>query len=347
MPLNPERTTPTLRQLVTLLSVFVLVLTATAASAYQTRIIGGQASLESAWPSVVRLELSLPDGRKRLCSGNLISSQWVMTAAHCFHNKAHQQVIFAGDVEAYPGLHRLSQKKTHTSRVVQNIFIHPQFALNAPFDFDFALIELSNPVELPVSTLLVNPPEVDELTTVLGWGVQKLNSGTNNPLGTSLAKTLQEVDVPIVSNQQCQNAMGTSIRESMTCAGYPQGGKDSCNGDSGSPMMVLRDGQYTQVGIVSYGIGCAQPNRYGVYARIEFALPWINELVSDVQLTDTTTAARKINTPKDLELTPNSSQLGDEGEKIGPRQSGGGSLSFLGIFALLAINRHKRFSTAS
>jgi secreted trypsin-like serine protease len=133
--------------------------------------------------------------------------------------------------------------------------------------------------------------------------------------------------------------MGASIRGSMICAGFPQGGKDSCNGDSGGPMMVLREGKYTQVGIVSFGIGCAQPNQYGVYARIEFALPWINELVSDVQLTDAATAQRKINTPTESEFTPNSSQRGDEGEKIAPRQGGGGSLSFLGVFSLLMVKR--------
>lgn len=343
----PLKTTATLRQLIIKLSLLILLLAATTASAYQTRIIGGQASQESAWPSIVRFEFSLPDGKKRLCAGNLISSQWVITAAHCFHNTAQQQVIFTADVEAYPGLHTLSQKKTFTSLGVQNIFIHPQFALNAPFDFDFALIELSHPVDLPVSSLLVNTPEVDELTTVLGWGVQELNAETNNPLSTSLATTLQEVDVPVISNQQCQNAMGASIRESMICAGYPQGGKDSCSGDSGSPMMVLRNGKYTQTGIVSFGIGCAQPNQYGVYARIEFALPWINELVSDIQLTDATTAQRKINAAKESELTPNSSQLGDEGVKITPRQGGGGSHSFLGLFALFVINSCRRFSIAS
>lgn len=335
----PITATASFNKLASYFCLLFLVFAATSVSAYQTRIIGGDSAKDGAWPSVVRLELSMPDGGKRLCAGTLISSVWVLSAAHCFHNPQNQQVVFADNVSAYPGINRLSEKNSQTHRSIQNIIIHSQFALNAPYDYDFALLELSHPVDLPVSTLLTQSPKADELTTVIGWGIEQLDSETGSPLGAALAQTLKQVDVAVVSNQQCSNAMGNLIYPSMVCAGFPQGGKDSCDGDSGSPMLVLRNGIYAQAGIVSFGIGCAQPNRYGVYSRITHALAWIIELVPDVQLSDAANVQRKIAAPE-VATTPAIAQLGDEGSNPEPRQGGGG-LSMLGLLGLLLIKRAK------
>ena len=92
----------------------------------------------------------------------------------------------------------------------------------------------------------------------------------------TLENNLREVQVPIVSNETCNDSYGGVISSNMLCAGYPEGGKDSCLGDSGGPLMVpSADNSWLLTAVVSFGVGCAQPDSYGVYTRVEPYLEWI------------------------------------------------------------------------
>lgn len=95
---------------------------------------------------------------------------------------------------------------------------------------------------------------------------------------------LQEVIVPIVDNQQCERAYGNTralIDNRIICAGFARGGKDACQGDSGGPLMLGTNEKthlrYYQVGVVSYGLKCAEPGYPGVYTRITSFLDWIQK----------------------------------------------------------------------
>merc|ERR1711935_911557 len=102
---------------------------------------------------------------------------------------------------------------------------------------------------------------VGRLMTTSGWGT--LKSGGNIP------DRLQKVEVPIQSNAECNKKYNGDVKQtSMVCAGVPEGGKDSCQGDSGGPLFTKQDGQFYITGITSWGIGCARPGFYGVYARV-------------------------------------------------------------------------------
>ena len=103
-------------------------------------------------------------------------------------------------------------------------------------------------------------------------------------LGGNMPAVLQTVRLPIIANHQCQKMFSDAghvkyIRDSFLCAGYSQGGKDTCEGDSGGPLMVEKNGVWTLVGTVSHGIKCAEPNLPGVYMKTWSYMPWIRGII--------------------------------------------------------------------
>jgi len=91
---------------------------------------------------------------------------------------------------------------------------------------------------------------------------------------------LQEVAVKIISPEVCKehdwygNAF---LEEVMICAGYPEGGKDTCSGDSGGPLQCLKsNGRWTLVGVTSWGYGCAEAKAPGIYTDVASMIDWIN-----------------------------------------------------------------------
>ena len=103
--------------------------------------------------------------------------------------------------------------------------------------------------------------------------------------GGPVPSILQVVRLPIIPNNQCQKMFHAAghdkvIRNTFICAGYTDGGKDSCEGDSGGPLMLQgKDSRWTLIGTVSHGIKCAEPNLPGVYMRTQQYLPWIRSIM--------------------------------------------------------------------
>ena len=95
---------------------------------------------------------------------------------------------------------------------------------------------------------------------------------------TAGASKLLEVRLPSVSRNACVAAYGqSSVLDSQICAGYHAGKQDSCQGDSGGPLVAFdASGCPFQIGIVSWGEGCARAKSYGVYTRVSSYIDWIN-----------------------------------------------------------------------
>lgn len=229
----------------------------------QERIIGGFPAAEGAWPWMAALVKRGEDlFYGQFCGGALIHPNWVLTAAHCLGGSM-DVVLGANNLNAPEGTY----ERIQVIRQIQ----HPSYNSSTD-DNDIALLELAQTSTQTTIAWNTNSAynAAGTNSTVIGWG------NTAYP-STSYPEMLMQVDVPIVSNATCSASYPGEITSNMLCAGYAEGGKDACQGDSGGPLMVAVDsGSYVQVGIVSWGIGCALAGYYGVYPRVSNYGTWIS-----------------------------------------------------------------------
>ncbi len=235
-----------------------------------SNIVGGVQAAVGEFPFIVSLQKK---GYGHFCGGTLIGSKWVLTAAHCVADGIDSVMI---------GLY--NQKITTNIQNIKPLKITKHPSYDTPESaFDFAIIELSAEAINKPALILPNANTVENLiktnavVTVAGWGVQSSASF----FGGSTPDILRKVNVPLVTNAECSTDADYrgKIADSMMCAGLKAGGRDSCQGDSGGPMIVrAKGGTPYVIGVVSWGIGCAKPNKYGVYSKVNYVSDWIKEV---------------------------------------------------------------------
>jgi trypsin len=214
-------------------------------------IIGGAPATDDQYPWVVALA-DAAEPSYNYCGGSLIEEDLVLTAAHCTAGDA------PGDVLVRHGSVDITETETYA---VADIHVAEGYD-EATLAHDWSLIKLAEPVPgaEPIELAATDPADWGTLE-VAGWGVDEAGQAPNE---------LQFVEVPHISDEECAAAYGTSFHaDSMLCAGdLENGGVDACQGDSGGPLMWTGGGRAVQVGVVSWGEGCAEPGRPGVYANV-------------------------------------------------------------------------------
>jgi len=260
----------------------------------QQWIVGGVTALKGGYPYQVSFELDswMFGKRQHICGATVVSSKWVITAAHC---------IVAGPKAAsykvVVGRQSLKKFDAKTKRLnVKRVIVHPKWTGDYEDEMsnDIALIELRTPISfnefvqpacLPdeVST---NPAGLYQPGTpalISGWGEMDPKAPEEEKPGRA-PKILRAAAVPFIDWNACKNAnflYQEMVTETMTCAGYMTGGIDGCQGDSGGPLVKIVDGKATLLGVVSWGIGCAQPNNPGIYTNVAFELKWIRQYIKN------------------------------------------------------------------
>ncbi len=241
-------------------------LTPVNSSGIHGRIVGGIEATPGEFPFMVSLQRATSS--RPFCGGSLIAEQWVLTAAHCVSG------ITSTNTVVRLGHHRVTDTEGTERHFIQRVYAHPQYN-NGTLDYDYALLHLATPSKFAAVALQTQeidiPDTVEEapVATVMGFGALREGGPQSN--------VLMKVEKPLVSATKCDAAYPGDITDRMICSGLFEGGKDSCQGDSGGPLVLIdQTAQPVLSGVVSWGIGCARPQKYGVYSKVSAVTEWIS-----------------------------------------------------------------------
>jgi secreted trypsin-like serine protease len=276
------------------------------------KIVGGVPAQRGAYPFQVALFTTANGKEGMMCGGSLVTMKWVLTAAHCITKAAENDAPYpAGMINVFAGGLGFGEgDRVRAARVI----VHPGYTSKGLMANDIALLELERPVNeasgaKPI-TLYSGATDSAPGTPVklLGWG--------KTTEGGASSKMLLELNISIVDRKACNSsiveyraiksieafrvaqkqlrfsndtlktlvvtAMAAAppvVTEQTICAGEMAGGKDACQGDSGGPLFVSSGGRFVQLGLVSWGEGCARPKLPTVYTRVATHMDWIKQNV--------------------------------------------------------------------
>ncbi len=228
-----------------------------------SRIIHGNEATSEQWPfmSAIYRRGSF------FCGASAIADAWTLTAGHCVLDR-DKTIIEPSELKIERGTAKLGTKLKQS---VEKVCIYPYFDHNT-FNNDIALIQhQANKTDHVRLALRSERPSNGSAVTVAGFGRTET---------LRVSSALRETRLSAVESNTCSSSFsGGKITANMWCATTPSGHipTDSCQGDSGGPIVAYdENGDAIQVGLVSWGIGCADPQHPGVYTQLDRYKVWID-----------------------------------------------------------------------
>ncbi|XP_063085319.1 putative serine protease 47 isoform X2 [Cavia porcellus] len=231
------------------------------------KIYGGQDTEAGRWP----WQASLLYRGLHLCGAVLIDSYWLVSTAHCFHNKSQA----LEDYEVLLGNTQLYKQTQHTQKIpLSRIITHPDFEKFHPFGSDIAMLQLHLPVNfshyvipacLPLPDMQL-PPHAS--CWITGWGM--------------LTEDSKEAEVGLIGNKLCsllykhKTGKDRLVQEEMLCVGNFSTGTSICSGDSGGPLVCYHHGAWVLIGLASWGLTCRHPTNPSIFTKVTHFIDWIS-----------------------------------------------------------------------
>ncbi|XP_074853711.1 prothrombin [Carettochelys insculpta] len=254
------------------------------------RVVKGEDAEVGSAPWQVMLFRKSP--QQLLCGASLISDRWILTAAHCLFYPPWDKNFTTDDILVRIGKHQRTKYERNIEKIalLDKIIIHPKYNWRENLDRDIALMLLKKPIPfsdyihpicLPTRELVQSLMLTGYKGRVTGWGnLQETWSSST----ATLPSILQQVNLPIVSQETCKASTNIRLTDNMFCAGYsPEDSKrgDACEGDSGGPFVMKSPTtkRWYQVGIVSWGEGCDRDGKYGFYTHVFRLKKWMQKII--------------------------------------------------------------------
>ncbi|XP_014665562.1 PREDICTED: neurotrypsin-like [Priapulus caudatus] len=248
-------------------------------AAMSAKVIGGFEASYGAypWQAGLRKKSKWGFSTKSHCGATIIGQWWVVTAAHCVEDYPKSYyVVRVGDWD---------NRKPDTYEQefdIEDIFVHRKWNIGPQMSDDIALIRIKydDSGHGIIFNRHVQPACLPSADAIYLAGTKCLISGWGNIANSRsyYPRKLQAATLPLISHADCShyNVYGRKITDDMFCAGYLEGGVDTCKGDSGGPIVCDIGGNHTLLGVVSWGVSCGNAYSPGVYTRVSSYVNWIH-----------------------------------------------------------------------
>jgi trypsin len=272
------RTVP-LARYIDVRSVLAALAATLAVAAPAQAVVGGKPAQDGQFRYVANVQIMGAFG----CTGTLIAPQWVLTAGHCGSATGSLSDGLVPSPVAWPAsAYGVTLGTVHAdgsggeTHSVSQVLVDSDYIATNGTGNDVTLMKLDSPSK-------IKPMPIAAVGERASWAPSKLTIvagfGTTSQSSSTPPAEMQFAQVPVTTDDYCAKAYPGGLSEAtddgsfdaktMVCAGYPQGGTDTCQGDSGGPLLATqKDGSRRLAAATSFGAGCAQAGKPGVYARL-------------------------------------------------------------------------------